>query len=49
MLSGTLTVQIAGEEHTLEARDSMYFEASTPHRYRRIGAKTCAAIVVTSP
>ena len=49
LLSGTLTVQVGGEEHTLEARDSMYFDASTPHGYRRSGAKTCAAIVVTSP
>jgi transcriptional regulator with XRE-family HTH domain len=49
LLSGSLTVQIGGEEHTLEARDSMYFDSSTPHGYRRIGARTCAAIVVTSP
>jgi transcriptional regulator with XRE-family HTH domain len=49
MLSGTLTLQIGGEEHTLEARDSMYFDSSTPHGYRRTGARACAAIVVTSP
>jgi transcriptional regulator with XRE-family HTH domain len=49
LLSGTLTVQIGGEEHTLEARDSMYFDSGTPHGYRRTGARTCAAIVVTSP
>ena len=49
MLSGTLTVQIADEEHTLEARDSIYFDSSPLHGYRRAGAKTCAAIVVTTP
>ena len=49
LLSGTLTVQIGGDEHTLEARDSMYFDSGTPHGYRRTGARTCAAIVVTSP
>jgi transcriptional regulator with XRE-family HTH domain len=49
VLGGTLIVQIAGEEHTLAAGDSMYFDASTPHGYRRTGARTCAAIVVTSP
>jgi transcriptional regulator with XRE-family HTH domain len=49
LLSGTLIVQIGGEEHTLEARDSMYFDSGTPHGYRRSGARTCAAIVVTSP
>jgi transcriptional regulator with XRE-family HTH domain len=49
VLSGNLTVEVGGEEHTLEARDSMYFDSSTPHGYRRAGARTCAAIVVTSP
>jgi transcriptional regulator with XRE-family HTH domain len=49
MLSGALTVQIGGEEHILSARDSIYFDSSTPHGYRRTGARTCAAIVVTSP
>jgi transcriptional regulator with XRE-family HTH domain len=37
-----------GEEHRLEARDSMYFDSNTPHGYRRTGAKTCSAIVVTT-
>lgn len=49
VLSGQLMVQVGGEEHTLEARDSMYFDSGTPHGYRRTGARTCAAIVVTSP
>jgi transcriptional regulator with XRE-family HTH domain len=49
VLAGTLTVRIGGEEHTLEARDSVYFDSSTPHGYRRAGARNCAAIVVTSP
>jgi transcriptional regulator with XRE-family HTH domain len=48
MLSGALCVRVADEEHTLEARDSMYFDSSTPHGYRRTGTKTCTAIVVTS-
>ena len=49
VLGGTLCVQIAGEEHTLEARDSMYFDSANPHGYRRSGAKGCTAIVVTTP
>jgi quercetin dioxygenase-like cupin family protein len=49
VLSGTLMVQIGDEEHGLDAHDSMYFDSSTPHGYRRTGAKTCAAIVVTAP
>jgi quercetin dioxygenase-like cupin family protein len=49
VLRGRLTVQIAGEAHRLKARDSVYFDASTQHGYRRDGARACAAIVVTSP
>jgi transcriptional regulator with XRE-family HTH domain len=48
VLGGTLRVQIGGEDHTLEARDSMYFDSGMPHGYRRIGAKPCSAIVVTT-
>ena len=48
VLSGTLEVQIGEDEHTLEAQDSMYFDSSVPHGYRRKGARTCAAIVVTT-
>jgi transcriptional regulator with XRE-family HTH domain len=49
VLGGTLCIQIGGEEHALEARDSMYFDSTTPHGYRRSGAKSCTAIVVTTP
>ena len=31
VLGGTLCVQMGGDEHTLEPRDSMYFDSSTPH------------------
>jgi len=47
-LAGTLCVQVDGEEHALGAGDSMYFDASRPHAYRRQGARACRAIVVTS-
>ena len=49
VLAGTLVVQIGGEEHTLQSRDSMYFDSTTPHGYRRTGARACSAIVVTTP
>jgi mannose-6-phosphate isomerase-like protein (cupin superfamily) len=49
VLAGTLAVRIGGDEHTLHARDSMYFDSGTPHGYRRTGAKTCTAILVTTP
>jgi transcriptional regulator with XRE-family HTH domain len=47
-LTGTLTVGIAGEEHAVAAGDSMYFDSSLPHSYRRTGGRSCSALVVTS-
>ncbi|MEO8257993.1 MAG: XRE family transcriptional regulator [Acidobacteriota bacterium] len=47
-LGGTLGVHIDGDEHVLEAGDSMYFDSSLPHAYRRRGGRTCSAIVVTT-
>ena len=47
-LKGRLDVHIDGQEHTLGAGDSMYFDSTLPHRYRRGGASTCCAIVVTT-
>ena len=48
VLAGTLAVNIGGDEHTLEARDSMYFDSAVPHGYRRAAGKSCCAIVVTT-
>jgi len=48
-LAGTLSVHMEGDEHALDAGDSMYFDSSVPHAYRRSGGRTCSAIVVTSP
>jgi transcriptional regulator with XRE-family HTH domain len=48
LLQGTLGVHVGGEEHTLEAGDSMYFDSSVPHGYRRSGGHVCSAIIVTS-
>jgi transcriptional regulator with XRE-family HTH domain len=45
---GTLSVHIDGVEYALAAGDSMYFDSSLPHAYRRSGGRTCSAIVVTS-
>jgi transcriptional regulator with XRE-family HTH domain len=47
-LAGTLSVHIDGDEHALDAGDSMYFDSRIPHSYRRSGGRTCSAIVVTS-
>lgn len=47
-IQGKLTVHLRDVEHVLDAGDSMYFDATVPHAYRRGGARTCSAIVVTS-
>jgi quercetin dioxygenase-like cupin family protein/DNA-binding XRE family transcriptional regulator len=48
VLQGTLAVQIGGDEHLLEAGDSLYFDPSVPHGYRRSGPHACHAVVVTA-
>jgi mannose-6-phosphate isomerase-like protein (cupin superfamily) len=48
VIQGALGLHMNGEEVTLEAGDSMYFDSSVPHDYRRSGGRACAAIVVTS-
>jgi len=48
VLRGSVEVRFGGEERTLEEGDAIYFDASVPHGYRRIGKNACAAIVVTT-
>jgi transcriptional regulator with XRE-family HTH domain len=48
-LQGALTVRINSEDHRLDAGDSMYFDSSLPHAYRRAAGRVCSAIVVTAP
>jgi transcriptional regulator with XRE-family HTH domain len=48
VLTGSLRVNVGGEVHTLDARDSMYFDAGVPHGYSKAGARPCCAIVVTT-
>lgn len=45
---GTLVVHVGGEQHVLEAEDSVYFDSRVPHGYRRQGSRSCTAIVVTA-
>ena len=46
---GKLVLAVGSEEHTLQADDSVYFDSSVPHSYRRSGARACLAIVVATP
>jgi transcriptional regulator with XRE-family HTH domain len=49
VLRGRLEMRIATEEHLLDTGDSIYFDASMPHCYRRASQAPCTAIVVTAP
>ena len=48
VLEGTLSIHVAGEEQALDAGDSVYFDASVPHAYRRSKGRLCRAVVVTA-
>jgi transcriptional regulator with XRE-family HTH domain len=49
VLHGKLELHIGTQEYTLEVGDSIYFDSSLPHSYRRVSPKACDAIVVTVP
>jgi mannose-6-phosphate isomerase-like protein (cupin superfamily) len=49
LLGGSLALVIGEEEHVLKAGDSIYFDATVPHSYRRVGKTTCQAITITVP
>jgi len=48
VVSGSLAVTVGSDEHVLHQGDSIYFDPSPAHGYRRIGKKTCTAVVVTT-
>jgi transcriptional regulator with XRE-family HTH domain len=48
VIQGTLSVHVGGEEQALEAGDSIYFDSTVPHAYRRSAGRTCNAVVVTA-
>ena len=48
VLKGALMLRLGTEQHELDEGDSMYFDASQPHSYARVGARPCEAIVVTA-
>jgi transcriptional regulator with XRE-family HTH domain len=49
VISGKLGVTIDREELVLSAGDSLYFDSSQPHSYRRVGDAKCIAVVLTVP
>lgn len=48
VLDGTLAVHIGDADHRIERGDSIYFDSSVPHSYRRAAGRSCRALVVTS-
>ena len=48
VINGILSVHMGGDEHALEAGDSIYFDSTVPHAYRRSGGRPCNAVVVTA-
>ena len=48
VLRGSLTLHIDGDELILDSEDSIYFDATLQHGYRRHGSRACSAIVVTT-
>ena len=48
VLSGELVINIAGEDYALHRGDSIYFDCSHTHTYRRRGHARCAAVVVVT-
>ncbi len=48
VLRGKLVVNLQSEDFELGEGDSMYFDSSHPHSYRRQGQSSCAAIVVVT-
>ncbi len=47
VVSGQLELTWGGQSHTLETGDSIYFDGTVPHSYRRLGKQACTGVVVT--
>ena len=49
VVQGALGLQVGTDEYVLDSGDSVYFDSSVPHAYRRAAGRTCSAVVVTAP
>lgn len=49
VLSGTLGLRIASDFFELEEGDSIYFDSTVQHAYRKLSKKACMAVVITLP
>lgn len=48
VMAGRLELAVGGARHELGEGDAIYFDATSPHGYRRVGAKRTTALVVTA-
>jgi len=46
--TGKLGLKIGICDYELEAGDSVYFDPSVPHTYRRLGKRPCQAMIITA-
>ena len=49
VLEGSLSIRFQGEDHKLQAGDSLHMDSAEPHSYRGLGDTPARAIVVTVP
>lgn len=49
VLDGAISVKYQDVDYTLEAGDSVYFDASEPHSYRGVDNRPARAVVITTP
>jgi transcriptional regulator with XRE-family HTH domain len=47
VINGELALKVGNDEYMLDTGDSIYFDSSVPHSYRKTGKKNCDGIVVT--
>jgi transcriptional regulator with XRE-family HTH domain len=48
VLKGKLGLTIGTNTYELDSGDSIYFDPSVPHTYRRVGKTACQALIVTA-
>jgi transcriptional regulator with XRE-family HTH domain len=48
VMKGKLGLKIGMDDYELDAGDSIYFDPTVPHTYRRIGKQPCQAMIVTA-
>jgi DNA-binding transcriptional MerR regulator/mannose-6-phosphate isomerase-like protein (cupin superfamily) len=49
VLNGQLEISLDGEKHRLETGDSLYFDSTTPHRWRNPGKKETRILWINTP